>query len=275
MIRFFCCASIILALTLSASAQAPEPIESWTGKTVMLFSPHPDDDTLCCGGTLAMLAKQRNRVLLVLYTNGNKGSRDLEMTADRLAAIRTDEETAAAQALGIPKENIVWLAYDDGELEYVPQQPLLRQVVHLIRKYRPDVVMSVDPGEVYEKWHKTDHRMAGIITLDAIRTAEFHLNFPEHYLYEGLKPYRVPLFLFFYAARAEENYWVNIENFVDVKVEALSKHVSQMSSADKKYRPDWDPAELAKFKNEIRTQAPKRDGRYVEGFRRATEFAQQ
>ena len=275
MTRFFSLALVILTVAVLATAQTPEPIEKWTGKTVMLFSPHPDDDALCCGGTLAMLAKQGNRVLLVLYTNGNKGSGDLEMTAGRLAAIRKGEETAAAQTLGIAKENIIWLGYNDGELEYVPPQPLLREVVHLVRKYRPDVVMAVDPGETYEKWHKTDHRMAGIITLDAIRTAGFHLNFPEHYLYEGLKPYEVPLFLFYYAAKTEENYWVNIDGFMYAKVEALAKHTSQMSSAWKKYRPEWDPAELAKFKNDIRAQAPKREGHYVEGFRRATEFSQQ
>ncbi len=275
MTRVFSLVLAILAVTVTAASQAPEPIEKWTDKTVMLFSPHPDDDALCCGGTLAMLAKNGNRVQLVLYTNGNKGSGDLEMTAGRLAAIRKDEETAAAQTLGIGKENIIWLGYNDGELEYAPQQPLLRQVVHLVRKYRPDVVITVDPGETYEKWHKTDHRMAGINTLDAIRTAEFHLNFPEHYLYEGLKPYKVPLFLFFYAAKAEENYWVNIDTYMDAKAEALTKHVSQMSSAWKKYRPDWDPAELARFKDDTRAQAPKREGHYVEGFRRATEFSQQ
>ncbi len=273
--RFFSLILAIVAVTFTAASQAPEPIEKWTGKTVMLFSPHPDDDVLCCGGTLAMLASHGNRVLLVLYTNGNRGSGDLEMTAERLAAIRKGEEDAAAQSLGIPRENLIWLGYNDGELEYVPAQPLLREVVHLVRKYRPDVVMAVDPGETYEKWHKTDHRMAGIITLDAIRTAAFHLNFPEHYLYEGLKPYEVPLFLFFYSAKAEENYWVNIDDFMGAKVEALTKHVSQMSSAWKKYRPDWDPAEIAKFKNETRAQAPKRDGHFVEGFRRATEFSQQ
>ncbi len=275
MTRFFAVVLAIVAVTVTAASQGPEPVEKWTGKTVMLFSPHPDDDVLCCGGTLAMLSSHGNRVLLVLYTNGNKGSGDLEMTAERLAAIRKGEEEAAAQTLGILKENIIWLGYNDGELEYVAQQPLLREIVRLVRKYRPDAVLAVDPGETYEKWHKTDHRMAGIITLDAIRTAAFHLNFPEHYLYEGLKPYEVPLFLFFYSAKAEENYWVNIDGFIDAKIEALTKHVSQMSSAWKKYRPDWDPAALTKFRNDTRAQAPKREGHVVEGFRRATEFSQQ
>ena len=81
--------------------------------------------------------------------------------------------------LGTPKENITWMGYDDGMLEYAPQPKLVEEATTIIRRVRPDVLLGVDPGEWYERWHKTDHRMAASNTIDAVRAAEFWLYFPN------------------------------------------------------------------------------------------------
>ena len=100
-------ASFLLLFTLLTTAvQAQERIEQWRGKTIMVFTPHPDDDLFGCGGTLALLAKTGNKIIIVIYTNDNKGSFDLEMTSERLARIRKAEEEAAMDVLGIPKTNL-------------------------------------------------------------------------------------------------------------------------------------------------------------------------
>lgn len=267
---------LFLAATLpSASALAQERIEDWRGKTILVFTPHPDDELFGCGGTLAMLAKNKNKIIIVVYTNDNKGSFDLEMTSERLARIRKAEEEAATETLGIPKESIIWLGYDDGELEYAPPKELCGQATRLIRKYRPDALFSIDPGEYYERWHKTDHRMAAFNTIDAVRAAEFHLYYPEHLLYEDLKPYKVPLMFFYYTTERDANYWVNIDDFIDLKIQAASKHVSQFEPAINKYRPDWDKADYERFVELFKRRAPRKEGHYVEAFRRATGFVQQ
>ncbi len=64
-------------------------------------------------------------------------------------------------------------------LEYANTRDLVEEVTRIIRKVRPDVVLSIDPGTTYVRWHKTDHRMAANNTLDAIRAAEWHLYFPN------------------------------------------------------------------------------------------------
>ena len=268
-------AIMLLLLTTLANPQTTDDrVENWKGKTVLVFTPHPDDDLFGCGGTLALLARNQNKIFIVIYTNDNKGSFDLEMTSERLARIRKAEEEAALATLGIPKENLIWLGYDDGELEYAEPKALCGQATKLIRKYRPDVVFGVDPGEWYERWHKTDHRMAGFNTADAIRAAEFHLYYPEHLLVDGLKPYRVPLMMFYYAA-SEANYTVDISDVFELKLKAASQHVSQWEPSISKYRADWDPKDLENLLAGLRTRAPKKDGRYVEAFRRATGFNQQ
>ena len=263
--------SLFLLLLLNASVQAQERIEQWKGKTIMVFTPHPDDDLFGCGGTLALLAKNGNKIIIVIYTNDNKGSFDLEMTSERLARIRKAEEEAAMEVLGIPKANIYWMGYDDGELEYAEPKALCGQATKLIRQHRPDVVFSIDPGEWYERWHKTDHRMAAFNTADAIRAAEFHLYYPEHLLVDGLKPYKVPLMMFYYAAN-DANYWVDITEVSEQKIKAVTKHVSQFEPSINKYRADWDSQDLAKLVEYLKGRATKKDGKYVEAFRRATGF---
>jgi len=265
----------LLLLTLETTSPAQERIEAWIGKTIMVVTPHPDDDLFGCGGTLALLAKHKNNVVIVIYTNDDKGSYDLEMTSERLARIRKAEEEAASETLGISKEHIIWLGYDDGELEYAPPKELCGQVTRLIRKYRPDALFSIDPGENHERWHKTDHRMASFNTIDAVRAAEFHLYYPEHLLYEGLQAYQVPELFFYYTLKEDANYWVNVDEVIDLKIEAAAKHVSQFEPSVSKYRPDWDPADYRKLVNEFKTRAPLKDKHYVEAFRHATGFNQE
>jgi LmbE family N-acetylglucosaminyl deacetylase len=166
------------------------------------------------------------------------------------------------------------MGYNDGELEYVPPRELVERTTAIIREFRPDALFSVDPGEWYERWHKSDHRMAGFNTVDAVRAAEFHLYFPNQLLQQGLKPYRVPLMFFYYSVPQEENYWVNIDAAMDQKVEAASKHVSQFEPSINKYRPDWAPADLERFRQEFRKRHLRKDGHYAEAFRRATGFNQ-
>ena len=77
-------------------------VENWKGGTVLVFTPHPDDDTFECGGTLALLAENGAKIRIVIYTSDNAGSNDPAMTKDRLAEIRKREEEAACRVLGVP-----------------------------------------------------------------------------------------------------------------------------------------------------------------------------
>ncbi len=249
-------------------------LEQMHDKTILLFTPHPDDDVFGAGGTIALLNRNHNKVYIVIYTNDDKGSYDPDMNSQRLAQIRRAEEEVSEGLLGTPKENIMWMGYDDGMLEYAPQPKLTEEATAIIRRIRPDVLMSVDPGEWYERWHKSDHRMAAFNTIDAVRAAEFWLYFPNQKLQQGLQPYKVPEMYFFYPSPQEANYFVNIDSVAELKCEAGTKQVSQFEPAVNKYRPDWEPADLEKAKKEMRDEQPKKDGHYVEAFRYATGFVQ-
>jgi LmbE family N-acetylglucosaminyl deacetylase len=262
------------AVAAVAAAQ-PAQIEKLERKTILLFTPHPDDDTFCCAGTLALLAKRQNNIHIVIYTNDDKGSADLDMTSERLARIRMAEEEEACRIIGIPKANIHWLEYHDGMLEYANPRDLVEEVTKIIRSYKPDVVLSIDPGSEQVRWHKTDHRMAANNTADAIRAAEWHLYFPNQRLHDGLQPWKVPMEVFYYVTPQDANYWVNIDDLVDLKLAAAAAHVSQFEPSITKYRPDWDPKDLEKLKQGLRARVTRKDGHAVEAFRIATGFNQQ
>ena len=241
------------------------PVEEWTGKTVMVFTPHPDDDTFACGGVMSILAGNGNKVIVVIYTNDNKGSLDLEMTSERLARIRRAEEEEACEILGIPKENIIWLGYDDGDLEYADPRVLRGEACRLMKKYRPDAVFTIDPGTTHERWHKTDHRMAAFITKDAFIASEWHLYYPQHLLDEDLKPYHVPVAFFYYTE--EPNYSVDITDIVEKKLKASAAHVSQFEPSLSTYTPEMPEETYAGVR--LWGLGMMKDGdRYVERFRR-------
>jgi len=87
----------ILFLTFAISvltlrAQNPGRLENMHGKTVMLFTPHPDDDIFCRAGTAYKPAKNGNHIRIVIYPIDDKGSYDSDMTSERLARVRMLEE---------------------------------------------------------------------------------------------------------------------------------------------------------------------------------------
>lgn len=262
---------VVLLMAVMPMALAEEEIaledriENWKGKTVLIFTPHPDDDTFQCGGIMSILAKNGNKIVLVIYTNDNKGSLDLEMTSERLARIRRAEEEEACKVLGVPKKNIHWLGYEDGDLEYADPQRLRGEAARFMKIYRPDAIFSIDPGEEYERWHKTDHRMAAFITQDAIIAAEWHLYYPQHYLDEKLEPFRVPLVYYYYTTAP--NYEVDITGVIDKKIEASAKHVSQFPPSVEKYTPDMPKETFMRIDTHFK-EMHKDGDRYIERFRR-------
>ncbi len=247
-----------------------EDIKTWHGKTVIYFSPHPDDE-LASSGTLATLIKNSNTVYVVIYCSGNAGSHDLDMTREKLAQIRRLEDISANKIIGIPEENIFFLGYDDGMLEYVPPKEIVEKVCWIIRKYRPDAIFTLDPGSKYVIWHKTDHRAAALLTVDGARAAAYHLVFPYHLINEGLQSYTVTDWFFYESDGTiiDGNYKVDITDVANLKWQAACQHTSQMGKGNMKYTgPEMTPEDKERLKRIIRKDT---DNKVYEHFRRLQE----
>jgi LmbE family N-acetylglucosaminyl deacetylase len=142
------------------------------------------------------------------------------MTSERLARIREEEQLAAARLLGV--KEVIFLGHPDGYLEYRPE--FRGELVQLIRKYRPGIVVTADPYRKYI-WHP-DHRVTGRTVLDAVFPfARDRLSYPEH-LEEGLKPHKVKeVYLW---ASDEPDLFLDITDTFETKWAALLCHKSQI-----------------------------------------------
>ncbi len=189
---------------------------------VMVVMPHPDDAEFGAAGTVAAKIREGREVVYVVCTNGDKGTSDRNMPPEELARIRQEEQKAAATVLGV--REVIFLGYSDQGLEYTPQ--LRKQLVRLIRTYRPETVITVDPYRRYFWWHR-DHRICGRVVMDAIFPyARDHLAYPD-LLAEGLEPHKVKKLLLFNTD--EPNYRVNVTETFDLKLAALLCHQSQVA----------------------------------------------
>jgi LmbE family N-acetylglucosaminyl deacetylase len=250
------------------AAQKPEvPVEKWTGKTVMLIGAHADDDALS-HGTLAMLQAHGNQVYVVTLTTGNVGTQDPKLSRMQLAEIRRQEELAALKDLGIPGDHYINLGYDDGLLEFEDRKAVVENLVRWIRKLHPDVLFAWDPGKVYQRWHKSDHRAAAYLAADAARAAMWRLLFEGQITQEGLKEWMIPEYMFYndYDYQ-DENVWVDISDFAEQRVNAGSHYISQFGPGWKNYNPNPSAEEIKEMKARVRDTIRTRDGKPVEGFR--------
>lgn len=259
--------STLLLFPFVLAAQPETPVEEWTGKTILLIGAHPDDDA-GRHGTLALLQDNGNDVHILLMTSGNVGTFDKNMTRTKLAQIRRMEQLAAMSELGIPESNYHNLGYTDGMLEFADKEEVVRRLVKKIRELKPDVLVAFEPGWGYQKWHKTDHRAAAYLAVDAARAAEWFLIFPEQIEQDGLEAHSIREYMFW--GSEGNNTTVDISDYVENKVMSRSRHISQFTSMRDNYISsnieDLPEGEAEAFMQRLRDNTgPEEYFRYYQG----------
>lgn len=197
---------------------------------VLVIVAHPDDADFGAAGTLARWVRDGSRCWLVCCTSGDAGADDASTDPLELARRREDEQRAAAEVVGYA--GVTFLHRPDGALDN--DLALREQLVRVIRDWRPDAVLTMDPTVlIQDNKHiqHVDHRVAGQAALDAVYPAARNaMAFPHLVLQEGLQPHSVKwLYLFF---SDQPTAWVDISATLDVKVAALRRHASQLRRPD-------------------------------------------
>jgi len=198
------------------------------GKKILVVGAHPDDNDFGAGATAAKAAGQGAEIIYLIATTGQRGSSDENMTPEALSAIRKKEQEQAAKVLGV--REVHFLDYVDGEL--VPDIRLKEHIVKYIRRFKPDIVFTMDPSFFYFKNYgfvnHSDHRAIGEATLDACYPlARDLLSFPEH-ARAGLTPHKVKELLLHSFVPENANFYVDVTDTFDIKIRALSLHKSQV-----------------------------------------------
>jgi len=243
------------SINFTEDTERPMEIVNQAPKRALAVTPHPDDCEGGCGGTLSKwINESGTEAVVVLCTNGDKGTSDREMPPAKLATIREREQQEAADVMGA--KEVVFLSHPDGGLE---DTMLFRsQLVREIRRHKPDVILCIDPYRSISHTHR-DHRMSGQVAVDAAFTYAWNeMQFREQITQEGLEAHQVrEVYLW---GSETPDVFVDIGEFLDMKAESLSRHVSQMSS---------DPEARAKRIRDGAARQGKAAGvTYAEGFRR-------
>lgn len=190
---------------------------------VLVITPHPDDAEFGVAGTVARWVREGKDVVYVVCTNGNKGTNDTNITPEELARIREEEQRCAARVLGV--REVIFLRHEDQALEDTPE--FRKEIVRLIRMYRPEIVVTADPYRRYI-WHR-DHRITGQVVLDAVFPyARDHLSYPD-LLEEGLQPHKVKE-VWLWTINENINHRSDITDTFDIKLKALRCHQSQVGN---------------------------------------------
>jgi LmbE family N-acetylglucosaminyl deacetylase len=225
--------------------------------SVLAVYAHPDDPEISAGGTLALWARAGASVWACICTRGEKGSQDPDQDPDTLAGVRVEETEKAAALLGLAGH--FHLGYGDGELD--DSLELRSRIVELVRRLRPEVVVCPDPTAVFfgdRYFNHRDHRVAGWATLDAVAPSAGNPHYFPEQLTEGLQVHGVSAV--YLSGTLEPNCWVDIGDVIEVKIDALFCHQSQLTETGEWFR---------EFLRQRAEEAGRQIGvGYAEGFRR-------
>ncbi len=202
MFGFFSTRRIQRQLVRLEPCPLPQPLDLTQARKVLVFVPHPDDETLGCGGTLARLAPLCP-VKVVLVTDGS-GAGGL---ADGAGAVRQGEFVRALARLGVTDS--LQLNQPDGAFEGSPD--LKRQIQQLLAEYQPDWVILPSPLD----YHRDHVRIAAFLEPLCRRAASVE----QLLFYEVWAP--VPA-----------THVVDITDHVQIKKDALREHATAMVCGD-------------------------------------------
>ena len=181
--------------------------------------PHPDDETLGLGGTLAKYAAEGVATYLVCATRGERGWFDSEGPdpgLEEVGHIREAELRCAAQELNL--REVCFLDYLDADVDAAPPREIIARIVEQIRRIQPQVIVTFPPDGSYGH---PDHIALSQFTAAAIVcAADASFEDPSHQA-----PHRTPKF--YYMVDSQEMVQLAIDEFGGISMDVdgvIRKH---------------------------------------------------
>ena len=198
---------------------------------MLVVTAHPDDVDFGAAGTVAAFTAAGLEVTYCIATSGEAGGADRTMTRADMAALRQDEQRAAAAVVGV--SDVRFLGHPDGMV--VANRELRRDISRVIRQVRPERVLAQSPERNLEFVFAShpDHLATGEAALDAVYPdARNPFAHPELLNDEGLEPWSVPELWIMGPGAAHAGVAVDTTETLERKVAALLSHKSQLPDPD-------------------------------------------
>ncbi|MFB9590994.1 MULTISPECIES: PIG-L deacetylase family protein [Streptomyces] len=183
---------------------------------VLVVAPHPDDDVIGCGGSIAKHVRDGARVTVVIVIGRERSALDDAVTDAEFAA----ETEAAAKALGVHR----CIRFDEPSRDFTLSRRVHLDLVRVLREVRPQVVYLPHDND-----DDVEHRMVHQLTLEALWMAG-----SEFFQEAGGPPMPAPGLVLGYevwAPMARFQYAEDIGGQIGAKVEAMRAYVSQLRHA--------------------------------------------
>lgn len=196
-------------------------------KSILCIQPHPDDNEIGAGATIAKLAAKGCHITYLTVTNGNMGSMDPVEKPLEITAKRRKEAMEAAALLGV--SDCIFLEYDDGS--FMDEKKLCKDITAVIRKVRSEMIITVDPFLPYEV--HPDHLSVGMAAAQACLFSQF-----PHFDTKGCGgmtggeeaiSFDVRGIAFY--STAYPNTFINVDETWKMKIKAIDAHKSQFDPA--------------------------------------------
>ena len=159
----------------SAVSKLGEICRRGSGQKVLVFSPHPDDESIAVGGYIAQSITNGADVNIVLVTDGN---------AQHQESIRYTEFKKATGILGVAEANLIFLGFPDGKLASVNQTALQAALQSQIDECNPDIIVYPNPRD-----YNPDHKTIGQAIERILKTESRHITAYEYLVhYELIYP---------------------------------------------------------------------------------------
>jgi LmbE family N-acetylglucosaminyl deacetylase len=139
--------------------------KSCLSRAVLVFSPHEDDETLGCGGTIIKKKRAGADVKVCFMTDGRKSHAHL-IQEEKLKQLRAREALLAVQMLGVKEKDVAFLEYKDGEL-INNQDSAIRKVREILQLQKPEEIFIPHHREP-SSW-AMDHVATNRIVMSALQ----------------------------------------------------------------------------------------------------------
>lgn len=137
---------------------------------LLVLAPHPDDESLGCGGTIAQCIRMGKDVCVVVISKGDA----VNVKIDNIVDVRKEESRKACEILGVKK--LSFLDFPDTALNKYHDE-IKRRIGDVIRTYDPDIVFSPSPMDGHD-----DHVAVSKIAISLLKElSSFKVAFYEVY----------------------------------------------------------------------------------------------
>lgn len=184
---------------------------------ILVFAPHPDDEILGCGGTMAKHIANGDDVYVCVVTTGKKPFFDDSVLT--IVKKTREEQKKAHELIGIKKA--IFLDYPAAAIEFVSRIQLNNSIREVIFQVNPEIVYVSHYGDMQK-----DHELVFESVMVAVRPRG-DTTVKKVYSYETLSetewnaPYSHKAFI--------PQRYVDISSFIDLKIKALSFFEAQLS----------------------------------------------